>query len=97
MSEPKYRYKLVELDDLKIEDGARELASSPEMQPYVRLGEAVVLGRDVSAEQGAIRQRDRVQTPVSTRQKAPWDTGASHRNSGSGGLGERLGANLSEA
>ena len=54
MSDPKY--KVVELSSLKFEDGAHELASSPEMQPYMKLAEAVVLGSDPTAAMEAIRQ-----------------------------------------
>jgi hypothetical protein len=54
MSEPKY--KVVELSSLKIEDGAHELASSPEMQPYMKLAEAVVVGSDPTAAMEEIRQ-----------------------------------------
>ena len=44
MSDPKY--KVVELSRLKFEDGAHELASSSEMQPYMKLAEAVVITPD---------------------------------------------------
>jgi hypothetical protein len=54
MSDPKY--KVVELSSLKFEDGAHELASSPEMQPYMKLAEAVVLGSDPTAAMEALRQ-----------------------------------------
>lgn len=50
------KYKLVELKDLKVEDGAHELASSPDMQPYIRLIEAQMLGGDPAPALEAIRQ-----------------------------------------
>jgi hypothetical protein len=40
-------FKVVELDSLKMEDGAKELMSAPEMQPYLRYVEAAMLGGDV--------------------------------------------------
>lgn len=54
MNDPKY--KVVELSSLRVEDGAHELASSPEMQPYMKLAEAVVMGSDPTAAMEAIRQ-----------------------------------------
>ena len=45
MSEEKF--KVVELDSLKMEDGAKELMSAPEMQPYLRYIEAAMLEKDV--------------------------------------------------
>ncbi len=45
MSDPKY--KVVEVSSLKQEDGAHELASSPEMQPYMRYIEAALLQKDL--------------------------------------------------
>lgn len=45
MSEPKY--KVVEASSLKMEDGAKELLNSPEMQPYSRYIEAAMFGGDV--------------------------------------------------
>lgn len=36
----------MELDSLKMEDGARELMSTPEMQPYLRYCEAAMVGGD---------------------------------------------------
>lgn len=44
MSDP--RFKVFEVSSLKMEDGAKELLSSPEMQPYGRYIEAVMFGRD---------------------------------------------------
>jgi hypothetical protein len=41
------KYKVVELDSLKMEDGAQELMSTPEMQPYLRYIEAAMLEKDV--------------------------------------------------
>ena len=40
-------FKVVELEDLKMEDGAEELMSAPEMQPYLHYIEAAMLGGDV--------------------------------------------------
>jgi len=45
MTDPKF--KAVELDSLKFEDGAKELMSTPEMQPYLRYIEAAMFGGDV--------------------------------------------------
>jgi hypothetical protein len=45
MSDPKY--KIVEASSLKMEDGAKELLNSPEMQPYSRYIEAAMFGGDV--------------------------------------------------
>ena len=42
------KFKVVELDSLKMEDGAKELMSAPEMQPYLRYIEAAMLGGDVA-------------------------------------------------
>ena len=42
-------YKVVELDSIKMEDGAKELMSTPEMQPYLRYVEAAMLGGDVDS------------------------------------------------
>jgi hypothetical protein len=44
MSDP--RFKVFEVSSLKMEDGAKELLSSPEMQPYGRYIEAAMFGRD---------------------------------------------------
>ena len=41
------KFKVVELDSIKMEDGAKELMSTPEMQPYLRYIEAVMLEHDV--------------------------------------------------
>src|ERR1039458_7288142 len=41
------KYKVVELDSLKMEDGAKEFMSAPEMQPYLRYVEAAMVGADV--------------------------------------------------
>jgi hypothetical protein len=54
MSDPKY--KVVELSSLKIEDGAHELASSPEMQPYMRYIEAALLEKDLGPSMQAIAE-----------------------------------------
>src|ERR1019366_4638406 len=45
MSDPKY--KVVEASSIKMEDGAKELLSAPEMQPYSRYIEAAMFGGDV--------------------------------------------------
>jgi len=45
MSEQKF--KVVELDSIKMEEGAKELMSAPEMQPYLRYIEAAMLEKDV--------------------------------------------------
>jgi hypothetical protein len=45
MSDP--RYKVVEASSLKMEDGAKELLNSPEMQPYSRYIEAAMFGGDI--------------------------------------------------
>jgi hypothetical protein len=45
MSDPKY--EIVEASSIKMEDGAKELMSTPEMQPYLRYIEAAMSGRDV--------------------------------------------------
>jgi len=41
------KHKIVELDSIKMEDGAKELMSAPEMQPYLRYIEAAMFGGDV--------------------------------------------------
>ena len=43
------KFKIVEADSLKMEDGAKELMSAPEMQPYLRYAEAVMTKGDVDA------------------------------------------------
>jgi hypothetical protein len=40
--------KIVELSSIKFEDGAKELMSAPEMQPYLRYIEAAMFGGDVA-------------------------------------------------
>ena len=47
---------MVELDSIKMEDGARELMSAPEMQPYLRYIEAAMLGGDVHASMQEIAE-----------------------------------------
>jgi hypothetical protein len=42
--------------DLHQEDGASELASSPDMEPYVSLAAALLQGADAAAELSALRQ-----------------------------------------
>jgi hypothetical protein len=42
-----YKFKISEIRDLRSEEGAEELMSPPEMQPYLHLGEAAMLGRDI--------------------------------------------------
>ena len=41
------KFKVVEIDTLNVEEGAKELLNSPEMQPYSRYIEALVVGADV--------------------------------------------------
>ena len=50
------KYRVVELSDLKVEDGAHELASSPDMEPYMRLIEAQLTGADPAPALEALRQ-----------------------------------------
>ncbi|HXE62139.1 MAG TPA: hypothetical protein VN519_01285 [Bryobacteraceae bacterium] len=45
MNDPKYR--TVDASSLKVEDGVKELLSSPDMQPYSRYIEAAVTGADI--------------------------------------------------
>jgi hypothetical protein len=40
-------FKVVPIQSIKMEDGAKELISAPEMQPYLRYIEAAMLGGDV--------------------------------------------------
>ncbi len=47
MSE-QYEFDIVPADSIKSEDGAAELMSAPEMQPYLRFAEAAMLGEDVA-------------------------------------------------
>lgn len=54
MSEGKY--EVMKISDLKIEDGARELGSSPEMQPYLDFALAVIRHADPTPVLEAIRQ-----------------------------------------
>jgi hypothetical protein len=42
-------FKVVEIDSIKMEDGAKELMSTPEMQPYLRYVEAAMLEGDVDS------------------------------------------------
>jgi hypothetical protein len=42
-------YKVVEASSLTMEDGAKELLNSPEMQPYSRYIEAAMLGGDIDS------------------------------------------------
>ena len=44
------------IKDLRQEDGAHELATSPEMEPYLRLIMAQMQGGDTTAEMEALRQ-----------------------------------------
>ncbi|HLK65049.1 MAG TPA: hypothetical protein VKU19_16515 [Bryobacteraceae bacterium] len=44
------------IKDLRQEDGAHELATSPEMEPYLRLIMAQMQGGDITAEMEALRQ-----------------------------------------
>jgi hypothetical protein len=50
------KFKVVELDSLKMEDGAKELMSAPEMQPYLRYMEAAMTGADVGPSVQEIAQ-----------------------------------------
>lgn len=45
MARPKY--EVVETSSVRCEDGAKELLGSPEMEPYARYIEALVLGHDL--------------------------------------------------
>src|SRR5271169_5880519 len=54
MSDPKY--KVVELSSLKMEDGAEELATTPEMQPYLRYIEDALLEKDLGPSVQAIAE-----------------------------------------
>ena len=44
------------IDKLRIEDGARELASLPDMDPYMQIIQAEMRGGDTTSELEAIRQ-----------------------------------------
>jgi hypothetical protein len=48
--------KPMPIKDLRQEDGAHELATSPEMEPYLRLLMAQMQGSDGTAEMEALRQ-----------------------------------------
>ena len=41
------KFELVETDSIKMEEGAQELMSAPEMQPYLRYVEAAMLEKDI--------------------------------------------------
>ena len=41
-------FRVIPVESLKMEDGAKELMSAPEMQPYLRYIEAAMLGGDVA-------------------------------------------------
>ena len=43
----KHNFKVVPVDSLKMEDGAKELMSTPEMQPYLRYIQAAMIEADV--------------------------------------------------
>ena len=45
----------IPIKDLKSEEGAHELATSPEMAPYIRFAKAVMQDHDPAAEQDAIQ------------------------------------------
>ena len=51
-----HNIKRVPISDLQSEPGADELASSPDMEPYVRLAMAGLRGADPGPELDAIRQ-----------------------------------------
>jgi len=46
MSDPKLKYTVVEADTIKMEDGAKEMMSTPEMEPYIRHIEAAMFRPD---------------------------------------------------
>jgi hypothetical protein len=48
--------KRIPISDLHSEDGAHELATSPEMEPYLKFAMAVMKGSDPTAELEALRQ-----------------------------------------
>ena len=48
--------KRIPISQLKSEEGAHELASSPDMEPYVQFAMAVMQDADTTAELEAIRQ-----------------------------------------
>jgi hypothetical protein len=48
--------KVMKISDLKVEDGAHELASSPNMEPYLQLAKAMIRNADPIPELEAIRQ-----------------------------------------
>ena len=50
------KFKVVELDSIKMEDGAKELMDTPEMQPYLRYIEAALLEKDTSPSMGEIAE-----------------------------------------
>ncbi len=50
------KYKIVEASEIRMEDGARELLNSPQMQPYMRYIEAKVTGADPQPFMDAIAQ-----------------------------------------
>jgi len=46
----------VPIDKIRMEPGAQELASSPEMRPYIEFAKALLQGTDPAAELDALRQ-----------------------------------------
>jgi hypothetical protein len=42
------KFEVVEVDSIMMEDGAKDLMSAPEMQPYLRYIEAAMLEKDIS-------------------------------------------------
>jgi hypothetical protein len=48
--------KYMPIKDLHQEEGARELAASPEMEPYLNFASALMQGHDPEPELEAIRQ-----------------------------------------
>ena len=48
--------KRIPINQLRQEDGAHELAISPDMEPYLDFIKAVIPDHDPSSELGAIRQ-----------------------------------------
>ena len=53
---PDDNIKRIPIKDLRQEDGAHELATSPDMPPYLQLAKAVMQNADPTAELETIRQ-----------------------------------------
>jgi hypothetical protein len=54
--------KYAPIKDLRQEDGAHELATSPDMEPYFQFAMALMQGNDPTPELEAIRQSARRKT-----------------------------------